>query len=113
MKLKSAIMQLGQHTVVTLKGPINHQNCRELEVLLQAEIMKNPFAVILECREVGYLDSAALETLLLLQNAIRERGSLLKLVGLNALGRDILTATRLINDFDVYSNLQEAIKEPL
>jgi anti-anti-sigma factor len=110
--VKTSIMQLGHHTVITLKEPINHQNCKELEAAVLGAVEKSHLAVILECKEVGYLDSAALEMLLRLQETVRERGSLLKLVGLNALCQDILIVTRLINQFTVHPNVPEAIKEP-
>lgn len=109
---KTSSTQLGHHTVITLKEPINHQNCKELEASVLRAVGKSQRAVILECKEVAYLDSAALEMLLRLQAAIKERGSTLKLLGLNALCRDIMIVTRLINQFNVYSSVQEAIKEP-
>jgi anti-anti-sigma factor len=110
--VKTSIMQLGHHTVITLKEPINHQNCKELETSVLGAIGKSNLAIILECKEVSYLDSAALEMLLRLQDAVKERGSLVKLVGLNQLCRDIMIVTRLINQFNVYPSVQEAIKEP-
>ena len=111
--MKTHSTQLGQHTVITLKEPVNHQNCKELEASVLDAAEKNHRSIILECKGVSYLDSAALETLLRLQDAIKERGSQVKLVGLNALCRDIMIATRLINQFNIYSNVPEAIKEPL
>src|SRR5574340_944820 len=105
-------MQLGHHTVITLKEPVNHQNCKELDTAVLGALGTSHRAIILECKEVGYLDSAALEMLLRLQDAVKERGSLVKIVGLNALCRDILIVTRLINQFNVYSSVPEAIKEP-
>jgi len=110
--VKTSSMQLGHHTVITLKEPINHQNCKELEASVLGAIGKSHLAIILECKEVSYLDSAALEMLLRLQDAIKERGTLVKLVGLNELCRDIMVVTRLINHFNVYTNVPEAIKEP-
>ena len=110
--MKTSSMQLGHHTVITLKEPINHQNCKELDAFVLGAIGKSHLAIILECKEVSYLDSAALEMLIRLQDAINERGSLVKLVGLNAICRDIMIVTRLINQFNVYPSLQEAIKEP-
>jgi anti-anti-sigma factor len=111
MPVKTSIMQLGHHTVITLKEPINHQNCKELEAFVLGAIGKNHLTVILVCEEVSYLDSAALEMLLHLQEAIKERGNPLKLVGLNELCRDIMVVTRLINHFNVYSSVPDAIKE--
>lgn len=109
--MKTSIMELGHHTVITLKEPINHQNCKKLEATVLGAIGKSHLAIILECKEVGYLDSAALEMLLRLQDAIKGRGTLVKLVGLNELCRDIMVVTRLINQFNVYPSVQEAIKE--
>ena len=110
--MKTSIMQLGNHTVITLKEPVHHQNCKELEASVLDATGTSPRSIILECKEVGYVDSAALETLFRLQEAIKERGSQVKLVGLNALCRDIMIATRLISQFNIYSNVPEAIKEP-
>lgn len=110
--VKTSVMQLGHHTVIALKEPINHQNCKELEASALGAIGKSHVAMILEFKEVGYLDSAALEMLLRLQDSVKERGTLLKIVGLNPLCRDIMVATRLINQFNVYPNVPEAIKEP-
>jgi anti-anti-sigma factor len=110
--VKTSSMQLGHHTVIALKEPVNHQNCKELEYTVLEAIGKSRHALILECKEVGYVDSAALETLLRMQDAVRERGSQIKLVGLNTLCRDIMIVTRLINQFNVYANVPDAIKEP-
>lgn len=110
--MKTSSMQLGHHTVITLKEPVNHQNCKELEASVLDAIGESRRPIILECKGVSYLDSAALEMLLQLQDAIKERGSQVKLVGLNALCRDIMMVTLLINQFNIYSNVPEAIKEP-
>ena len=110
---KTAITQLGNHTIVTLKEPITYQNCKELEDCIEGVAGKSQTAIILECKAVGYMDSAALEMLLRLQEKVRERGMQLKIVSLNAVCRDIMIVTRLINQFTVHASVQEAIKEPL
>ena len=110
--MKTSTMQLGNHTVITLKEPINYQNCKELEDYVLGAVGQNHLAIILECKEVSYIDSAALEMLLHLHDKVKERGSLVKLAGLNELCRDIMIVTRLINQFNVYPSIQEAIKEP-
>lgn len=110
--MKITSMQLGHHNVITLKEPIDYQNCKEFESSVLGAIGQSHLAIILECKEVGYLDSAALEMLLRLQDATNERGIQLKLVGLNELCRDIMIVTRLVNQFNIYSSVQDAIKEP-
>lgn len=110
---KIAITQLGKHTVITVKEPITYQNCKELEDCIQGAAGESQTAIILECKAVGYVDSGALEMLLRLQEKVRERGMQLKIVSLNAVCRDIMIVTRLINQFTVYASVQEAIKESL
>jgi anti-anti-sigma factor len=109
--VKTSTMQLGHHTVITLQESISHQNCKELEGVVLNAVRESRLAVILECKEVGYLDSAALEMLLRLQDVIKEQGSMLKLVGLNELCHDIMVVTRLINQMNIYPSVPEAIKE--
>lgn len=110
---KTAIAQLGNHTVITLKEPITYQNCKELEDCIEGVAGKSQAAIILECKAVGYVDSSGLEMLLRLQEKVRERGMQLKIVSLNGICRDIMIVTRLINQFTVHASVSEAIKEPL
>jgi anti-anti-sigma factor len=107
---KMSVTKAGTHTVVSLLESITYQNCADIEARLQAVIGRNQIALILECKEVGYLDSTALEMLLRMQDVLRERGCQMKIVSMNPVCRDILLATRLINQFYVYPNVQEAIR---
>jgi anti-anti-sigma factor len=108
---KMSVAKVGTHTVMSLLESITYQNCAEIEARLQAVIGRNQIALILECKDVGYLDSTALEMLLRMQEVLKERGCQMKIVSLNAVCRDILLATRLINQVHVYPNVQEAIRE--
>jgi anti-anti-sigma factor len=108
---KISVAKVGTHTVVSLLESITYQNCADIEARLQAVIGRNQIALILECKEVGYLDSTALEMLLRTQETLQDRGCQLKIVSLNAVCRDILIATRLINQLHVYPDMQEAIRE--
>ncbi len=110
-KPKITVTKVGTHTVVALLESVTYQNCAEIEARLQAVIGRNQITLILECKEVGFLDSTALEMLLRTQEALNERGCQMKVVGLNAVCRDILIATRLINQLHVYLDMQEAIRE--
>ena len=108
---KIAVAKVGTHTVVSLLESVTYQNAGDIEARLQAVIGRNQIALILECKEVGFLDSAALEMLLRTQGVLQERGCQMKIVSLNAVCRDILIATRLINQLHVYPDMQEAIRE--
>jgi anti-anti-sigma factor len=108
---KIAVTKVGFHTILSLGDCITYQNCEELEAHIQKIIGGNQSAIIFDCKGVSFLDSKALEMLLRLQEAIKERGRQMKIVGLNAVCRDTLIATRLINQFYTYPDMKEAIRE--
>jgi anti-anti-sigma factor len=108
---KIAVTKVGSHTVLALGDCITYQNCEELEAHIRKIIGGNHSAIIFDCKGVSFLDSKALEMLLRIQEAIKEQGRQMKIVGLNAVSRDILIATRLINQFHTYPDMKEAIRE--
>ncbi len=107
----TGITKLGPHTILPMQESITQENSAEIEARLQGVIEKSACTIILDFKETGFLDSAALEMLLRMQQAVTERGCRMKIVGLNAVCRDILISTRLINQFQVYPGLQEAVRE--
>jgi anti-anti-sigma factor len=66
--------------------------------------------IILDLKGLAFLDSEALELLVYMHKELGNRTGKLKIVGLNATCRDILTITRLINVFYVYENIHDAVK---
>jgi len=108
---KIAVTKVGIHAVLIPQECITYQNCEEMETRIQKVIGGNQSAVIFDCKEVSFLDSKALEMLLRLQEKVHEQGGRMKIVGLNAVCRDILIATRLINQFQTYPDMKEAIKD--
>jgi len=67
--------------------------------------------IILDFKGLSFLDSAALELLVNMHEELRNRSGKLKIVGLDAVCRDILLVTRLINVFYVYENIHDAVKK--
>ncbi len=110
---KFTVTKMGAHTVIALQDSITYLNCAELLTQLQEVIGSNQSVVILDFKATGFLDSMALEMLLRLQDAVTERGGQLKIAGLNAVCRDILLSTRLINQFHIYADVQGALGETL
>ena len=112
-KPKIPVTKIGFHTVLSLTEPITFLKCAELETGIKEITGKNQKSIIFDCKGVGFMDSAALEMLLRLQANFKEQGCILKLIGLNALCRDILTVTRLTNQIHVCADLKEATRESL
>ncbi len=100
---------IGGRTVLTPKSQITHENCHELEEQIDDAIQRNKTDMILDCKHVGFLDSAALQLLIQTHDELKNKGGALKIVGLNDVCRDILLATRLINVLFVYKDIHEAV----
>lgn len=101
--------QSGDRTILTPKEPLTHQNRKEMETLFSEAMNQRKTMIILDCKTVFFIDSAGLELLVEIEEKLRTRGGILKIVGLNELCKDILVATRLIGRFHVYENIHEAI----
>jgi len=99
---------VGTRTVITPRGSLTYQNQQELEAVFQKCFEQRKTEVILDCKSVPFIDSEVLEYLLNIHNDLRNSGGVLILVGLDAVCRDILRATRLMNVFNVYRNIQES-----
>ncbi|MBN1615431.1 MAG: STAS domain-containing protein [Deltaproteobacteria bacterium] len=102
--------KVGASTVVTPRESLTYKNCEEFQNIVSALIGQHQHQIIIDGRAMALMDSKALETLLYLHDRLKERGGVLKIAALNAVCRDILIATRFINTFHIYQDIQEAIR---
>jgi len=107
---KNGSTSISGRTVLMPEGSITHEECHEIEKEIGDAIQKNKVDIILDCKHVGFLDSAALELLVKIHNELKGRGGTLKLVRLNAVCRDILVVTQIINALLVYKDIHEAMR---
>jgi len=105
-----SIAKVGNHMVLSLKESFTWENCDHLEMTVSDLIDQNKSWIIIDFKSVPFIDSRALEILLRLNITLKQRGSLLKMIGLDSVCRDILMATRLINVFHVYEDIHQAIR---
>ena len=66
--------------------------------------------VVLNMETVNFIDSDALECLLDLQDRLAERFGQVKLVKVDQNVRTILEITRMANTFDIYQEINDAVK---
>lgn len=109
-QLSINVAQVGTNTVVTPKDSLTHKNCEELDAIFAECMNHERTEIILDFKGLSFLDSEALEQLVKMHKELINRNGKLKIVGLNAICRDILIVTRLINVFYVYENIQDAVK---
>ena len=101
------------HKVLTPKASITYENCQEIRDQIDAEIEQHKKEIIIDCKAVPYLDSAALELLLQVHDELKRQGGTLKICGLNPICQDILIATRLINLLNIHEDIHTAVMERL
>jgi len=89
---------------------LSYQNIAELATVLDDCIRQPKTEVILDCKSVKFLDSSVLELLVRVHNDLKDSGGVLKIIGLNEIGRDIFYATRLVNLLNVFKDIHEAIR---
>jgi len=97
-------------TVLTPAKSITHENCADIEKSIYAAVEEGKTEVMLDCKNVELMDSAALEMLLQIHYELWSRRGALKIIGLNQVCQDILAATRMNNALLVYKDIHEAIR---
>ena len=102
---------ISNRVVLTPESSITFENCQVIEKAVNDTIQENKTDIILDCKHVELMDSAALELLIQTHNVLNDRGGTLKIIGLNDVCQDILLVTRVINELLVYKDIQEAIKD--
>ncbi len=108
---KIGTARISSRTIITPKESLTYQNCEELEAMLNDYLDQHKTEIILDFKAVSFLDSEALELLVRIHEELRNRGGILKIIGIDAVCRDILNATRLINVFQLYEDIHKAIKD--
>jgi len=102
--------EAGGMTVLGPKESLTYQNCEELEATFNECINQYKTKIILDCKDMSFIDSEGLELLVRVDENLRKRGGILNIISLNAVCREIFVATRLINVFHVYKDIHEAIR---
>jgi anti-sigma B factor antagonist len=104
------VRDLAGWTVVAPATAVTHENCERLESALREGGNGHRTKIILDCRSVSLMDSAALELLVGMQAQLEELGGGLKIANLNDVCKDILLVTRLQNVFQVYGDIGKAVR---
>jgi anti-sigma B factor antagonist len=97
-------------TVFDVSGDIDFANSPEVRQSVLREIRKSrPARVIVNLRQVRYIDSSGVASLIEALKASRELGSRFILIGLSTSAREVLQLSRLIKAFEIYDNEEQAL----
>jgi type IV pilus assembly protein PilB len=101
--------RIGGRIVLAPRSSLTHEQCDKLKADFSSAMKQGRGEIILDCKSVPYVDSAFLELLTRIHEDYRRMGGALKIVTLNQVCRDILTATRLNHVFHLYETMNQAV----
>ena len=104
------VEQIQQGTVVVLvpEGALIEDESSEFASRVRECFEAGNVKIVLQLNNVPFIDSAGLETLLVLYGEALGLGGELKLSAPTDIGRDILTATRLSNVIELHTSTPDA-----
>ena len=98
-------------TVLQLAGRITlGEESNQLRLKLKDTLNQGKTRLVLDLGEVTYIDSAGLGALVAGYTSAQNQGANLKLANLTKRFREQLHITKLVTVFDVYDNVQDAVK---
>jgi anti-anti-sigma factor len=101
----------GHAVILNLKGDLLEDTLAAFRQVVEHQLAgKDVVDLVLNLREVPFVDSAALECLLELQDRLAERMGQVRLAKCHPDVRKILEVTRLDATFEIFEDIPEAIK---
>lgn len=108
--MKLRVTKLGKSPLLETSGDIDHDTCGSIEVALSEALDDGIDSVLLDLRQVTYIDSGGLSVLLSCVRLLRERGWL-GVIGPNPNVRRLLEIVGLLVDpsFRVFEDNEAAL----
>jgi anti-anti-sigma factor len=88
----------------TILAPIKsltYKNCEQLEKAFTHFLKLGVIDIVLDMKQVPFVDSATLELFVTMESALKEKERDLIILGLNDVCKDIFICVRLINHFKI------------
>jgi anti-sigma B factor antagonist len=97
----------GSWTVVRVAGELDLHTSPQLREHVLGLVDEPPVRIALDLREVGFMDSSSLGTLVTCLKRVRERDGQLVLVGVSGSPMKVFALTGLDRVFDIVSSTEE------
>ena len=102
--------QKGAVTVLAPQGPLIQEDADRLRERAVTLLGRSHGRLVLDVSGVPFVDSKGLETLLDLNDRLLESGQSLKLCGVNATLREVLSLTELTGKFEQFHDADTAVR---
>jgi anti-sigma B factor antagonist len=95
--------------ILDLSGKLTVGGASDLREKVSAETAAGSLQQLLNLKEVEYIDSTGLGTMVICYMAVQKAGGALKLVNLNRRNLELVLLTKLSTVFQIFNEEQEAI----
>src|SRR5690348_4514539 len=97
-------------TIIKVEGRLTLGDERPLKDKVKELLANGKKRLVLDLKDVAYIDSSGLGTLVSAYTSARNSGAEIKLASLSTKAHQLLTVTKLLTIFDVYDNAEAAAK---
>ncbi len=108
--MSTTLTYYGQIAVLTVKEDLDEDSLETFKRQAETCAKEKHFSLVVDCSHVGGFDSISLETLVDLQDRCEEEYGSVKLCALNETLRKVLEITRLLRRFEVFDDLDSAVR---
>jgi len=111
MSVKLTTRQVGDVTVIDVAGRITlGEGSSTLRDALRDLVKKNQKNILLNLKDVTYIDSSGIGELVSAYTTVTNEGGHLKLLGLTHRVKDLLQITKLYTVFDIHEDEAHAVR---
>lgn len=96
--------------MVAPEGPLADEDIQEFSEAVAAQLEADNPHLVIDMGEVPYVDSQGLEVLLGFARELRDRSLPLKLALLTSTCREILDLTELTEEFEIFDEVDDAVR---
>ncbi len=96
--------------VITLQGELDVNNVDNLKSAIEAELQEGTGKILVDLKNVSYMDSAALGVLVSGLKRARLANAQFKLANVTGNVENIFKLTRLTKFFEIYTSVDEAVE---
>ena len=109
--MQISVRRTDKTTILDIAGDIDLAHSPEVRRVVLLEFRENRTPrVILNMRDVDYIDSSGVASLVEALKASRDVGSRLILFGLTPVAREVLQISRLLTIFEIYDTEEKALE---
>ena len=100
----------GELTILTIAGHISELDTEKMAKALDDVFKKEQYKIVFNMADVSYMTSSALGQIMRAFRTTRDNGGFIRIVNPQPLVADIFRVTKLSRIFDIFDDLESALK---